>query len=88
MKKKPQQIDKNNGNGKLGVNLLELGIEFGLLIAVPLILLLALGFYLDKTFGTVPLFILIGLFLSICISSYMLYKKINPILLQVNNKQR
>lgn len=61
-------------------NLLELGIEFGLIIALPLIGLIILGLYLDKKYGTVPLFILIGLFVALGISSVMLYKRINQIL--------
>jgi F0F1-type ATP synthase assembly protein I len=87
MKQKPQRSDRTNGKGKWGVNLLELGIEFGVIIAVPLLLLIALGYYLDKTLGTVPLFILLGLFLSIGISSYGLYKKINAIMFDLNNNK-
>ena len=87
MKQKQQKRDRTNEKGKLGVNVLELGIEFGVIIAVPLLLLIALGYYLDKTLGTVPLFILLGLFLSIGISSYALYKKINAIMFDLNNKK-
>ncbi|MFH0820653.1 MAG: AtpZ/AtpI family protein [Candidatus Peregrinibacteria bacterium] len=65
------------------ISLLEIGLEFGMIIAIPLIALIGLGLYLDKKYGTVPLFILIGLFTALGISSIMLYKKINEIL---NNK--
>ncbi len=61
-------------------NLLELGIEFGLIIALPLIGLIGLGLWLDKKYGTVPLFILIGLFIALGVSSIMLYKRIQEIL--------
>lgn len=74
-----------NRKGKWGVNLLELGIEFGVIIAVPLLILIALGYYLDKTLDTVPLFILLGLLCSIGISSYGLYKKITAIMFDLNH---
>ncbi len=64
-------------------NLLQAGLEFGLIIAIPLILLIGLGLWLDKKYDTIPVFILSGLFLALGISSYMLYKRINEML---NNK--
>jgi len=85
MKQKSPISDRMNRKGTWEVNLLELGIEFGVIIAVPLLLLIALGYYLDTTLGTLPLFILLGLFLSIGISSYGLYKKINAILFDLNH---
>lgn len=62
------------------ISLLEIGIEFGLIIAIPLIAFIAFGFYLDKTFQTVPVFILAGMFLALFISAYILYQKIKQIL--------
>ena len=62
------------------INLLEIGLQFGLIIALPLIVLISIGLYLDKTYHTVPLFILIGMFLALGVSTYALYKKINEIL--------
>lgn len=68
------------------VNILELGMQFGLIIAIPLLMLIGLGFYLDKKFGTVPLFILIGLFSALAISSTILYVEIKKINETLNNK--
>lgn len=62
------------------LNLLEIGLQFGLIIAIPLILFIGIGFVLDKKYDTVPLFILLGLFLALVISTFMLYKKIKEIL--------
>lgn len=68
------------------VNLLELGIQFGLIIAIPLLMLIGLGFYLDKRFETVPLFILIGLFSALAISASILYVEIKKISESLNSK--
>ena len=38
-----------------------LGLELGLAMAVPLAVFLLLGLWLDKKFGTMPLFVIIGL---------------------------
>lgn len=61
-------------------NLLEVGLEFGFIIALPLIALIGTGLWLDKKYDTIPVFILIGLFLALGISTYMLYKRINEML--------
>lgn len=41
-----------------------LGVELGFLIALPLVLFLFLGVYLDKKFNTFPLFIIVAVILS------------------------
>lgn len=41
-----------------------LGVELGFLIALPLVIFLFLGVYLDKKFNTFPLFIIIAVILS------------------------
>ncbi|HAU39863.1 MAG: hypothetical protein UV80_C0002G0092 [Candidatus Peregrinibacteria bacterium GW2011_GWF2_43_17] len=65
------------------VNLLSLGTEFGVMIAVPILIFGGIGFYLDGKFGTEPLFILIGVGLSILASSLLLYKRIREIFLEL-----
>ena len=62
------------------LNLLEIGLQFGLIIAIPLILFIGIGLTLDKKYDTIPLFILLGLFLALTVSTVMLYKKIKEIL--------
>lgn len=61
------------------VNLLLVGMEFGTMIAVPMLVLGGGGFYLDNRFDTEPLFILIGVGLSILASSVLLYRRIKEI---------
>lgn len=61
------------------LNLLEIGIEFGLIIGIPLVLFIGAGLWADKQLGTVPLFILVGLFAALALSTVMLYKKIKAI---------
>ncbi len=65
------------------VNLLSLGTEFGVMIAGPILLLGGTGYYLDGRFGTNPLFILIGVGLSILASSLILYKRIKEIFFEL-----
>ncbi len=73
-----------NSKKNTGVNLVEIGLQFGIIIALPLILFIGLGFWLDKKYGTVPLFIIIGLFLALAISAYGLYKRIREIFSELN----
>lgn len=82
------QKDENQHTRKLGVNVLEIGLQFGVIIAVPLVLLICLGLYLDKTFNTIPLFILLGLFTALGISTYGLYRRISEIQDTLNNKPK
>lgn len=78
--KKADPEDLKTSKNPLGINLLELGLQFGLIIALPLILFIGIGLYLDKHYQTVPLFIILGLFIALGISTYALYKKINDII--------
>lgn len=54
--------------------------EMGYLLAIPLVALALGGRLLDKHFGTSPLFILLGIGLSIVISSILLAKKATKII--------
>jgi F0F1-type ATP synthase assembly protein I len=51
---------------------LALGIGFN--IAVPLALFVLGGVWLDSTFKTAPIFILVGVFLGLFASGYYLYR--------------
>ena len=54
--------------------------ELGYSMAVPLVGLALLGRFLDKKFGTSPWLLLVGILISISISSYLIYKKTVDIL--------
>jgi F0F1-type ATP synthase assembly protein I len=54
--------------------------ELGYSIAIPLVLFAVGGRYLDKKLGTSPWLLLGGLFISIIISSFVVYKKTVKIL--------
>ncbi len=55
--------------------LISLVFELGFTIAIPIVLLALGGRLVDKHFHTSPLFILVGVILSIVISSFLVYKK-------------
>jgi F0F1-type ATP synthase assembly protein I len=54
--------------------------ELGYSIAIPLVLFAIGGRYLDKKLGTSPWLLLGGLFISIIISSFIVYRKTIKIL--------
>ena len=54
--------------------LIALVFELGYTIAVPLVLFALGGRFVDRHFGTSPLFLLVGIFLSLIGSSYLIYK--------------
>ena len=56
--------------------LIEAGLEFAVILALPLGLFVYLGKKLDTKYNT-HLFVILGLFLALGLSSYMIYKKIN-----------
>jgi F0F1-type ATP synthase assembly protein I len=49
--------------------------ELGYTIAVPLVALALLGRYFDKKLGTSPWLLLLGILVSIALSSWLVYKK-------------
>ncbi|MFZ5391032.1 MAG: AtpZ/AtpI family protein, partial [Patescibacteria group bacterium] len=59
---------------------LGLAWELGYAIALPLIVLAVGGRLLDKALGATPLFMLIGVVLSMFITSWMIYKKLAHLL--------
>jgi F0F1-type ATP synthase assembly protein I len=53
--------------------------ELGYLIALPAFLFGFGGAYLDKYFGTSPIFVLTGLLIALAISSFIVYKRVKAI---------
>jgi ATP synthase protein I len=58
---------------------LALVMQVGLTFAGSLLFCFAIGFYLDKWFGTKPLFIIIFIFLGIAGGGYTVYRQIMDI---------
>lgn len=54
---------------------LNLAWELGYLIAIPAVIFSFGGAYLDKTMGTSPLYLLIGIALAVLLSGFSVYRK-------------
>ena len=72
-----EQKEKNNQPAKPAIYfmLFELGIEFALIIALPLIVFIYAGKWLD-TKTNHHFFVIVGILLALGLSSYMIYRKI------------
>ena len=64
---------------RLMLKTLNLGLEFGFIIALPLVALGLLGKYIDQRHHT-KYFVLIGILLALTTSSVWFYKRIKDIL--------
>lgn len=53
--------------------------ELGFIIAIPLIVTILAGIWLDKKFNTTPFFIIVGILLSITTSSIAIGRKIKQL---------
>jgi hypothetical protein len=71
----------NNKFSKLNfLSVLSLGMGLGLLVATPLVLFLLFGLFLDKKFGTLPLFLIVFILLSFLVVAYEIRNFILPFL--------
>jgi len=59
---------------------LGLAWDLGYAIALPLVLLALGGRLLDKALGSTPLFMLVGVVLSMVVTSWLVYRKLMPML--------
>jgi F0F1-type ATP synthase assembly protein I len=50
--------------------------ELGFIIAIPLIITILAGIWLDKKFNTIPLFMIVGILLAITTSTIAIGRKI------------
>ena len=55
---------KNKNSTPKDFSAVALGLELGFIISIPLVLFLLAGIFLDKKFGTLPLFLIAGILLS------------------------
>jgi F0F1-type ATP synthase assembly protein I len=58
------------------INVWSLAGEIGFILALPLVILVVLGVKVDKHFGTTPLFIIVGMLLSMVISATAIIRKV------------
>lgn len=59
---------------------LKLSFQFGYIIVIPLVIFALSGVFLDRYLKTSPLFLFIGIILSIIISTIGIYRTILPFL--------
>lgn len=57
-------------------DLISFAYEVGMAIAIPLVIFALGGRFLDKAYGTTPLYLIFGLLLSLVSTSYIIYKKV------------
>ena len=76
-------VDKENTN--LNVWTLAWGLGFD--IAVPLVVFALFGRLLDKSFGTSPWLLLLGIVLAIISSTYIIYRKVSRIIKDTTEKE-
>ena len=73
-------MEKKDKKNEKPWSAMSLAWELGYSIAVPLVGLALIGRFLDKKFESSPWFLLIGILISITISSYLIYRKTVDIL--------
>ena len=76
---------KNNYKNKSGGtskrwSVISLAWELGYLITIPIVLLAFSGKLLDNELGTSPWMLLTGILISIIITSWLVYKKVNAVI--------
>jgi len=76
-------VDKENTN--LNVWTLAWGLGFD--IAVPLVVFALVGRLLDKSLGTSPWLLLLGIVLAIISSTYIIYRKVSRIIKDTTEKE-
>lgn len=70
----PQQKNTNLGQ------VLAIGSELGVLIALPMVICIISGLYLDKRLGTFPWLLLLFVFLGLVLTVVDVYKLVLPFL--------
>jgi F0F1-type ATP synthase assembly protein I len=74
MDKKEKQFLARRSSSE-GGSALGLAFELGYTIAIPLVVFALLGRFADKKLGTSPFLLLLGILLSIAITSWLVWKK-------------
>jgi len=76
----PTNLSNKNGGKNSTWSALSLAWELGYTIAVPLVVLALGGRLLDRKFDTSPWLLLVGIFLSLIVSSWLVYLKMVKII--------
>lgn len=66
------------------VSVFSLAFELGYMVAIPIVVFALLGRLIDKKLDSSPWFLLLGIIISIIVSTYWVYKKTTDII--DNNK--
>jgi len=74
------KIRENKGKRREFLYALFLAFQLGFAIAVPIVIILGIGFYLDKKFQTFPLIFLISVIGALLFSVFEIYDLILPFL--------
>ncbi|EKE22249.1 MAG: hypothetical protein ACD_7C00016G0010 [uncultured bacterium] len=69
---------KNTKTDKVSV--FSLAFELGYIVAVPIVVLALVGRVIDKKLDSSPWFLLLGIVISIVVSTYWIYKKTTDII--------
>lgn len=65
------------------VSVFSLALELGYMVAIPIVAFALVGRLIDKKLDSSPWFLLLGIIISIVVSTYWIYKKTTDI---INNK--
>lgn len=68
--------EKNKENALTFATLASMVGELGFIIAIPLIITILAGIWLDKKLNTIPLFMIVGILLAITTSTIAIGRKI------------
>lgn len=60
--------------------MLSLAFELGYLVAIPIVVFALAGRVADRTLGTSPWLLLLGILLSIVLSTALIYRKVSRLL--------
>ena len=72
-----KEVGKKTG---FDFNAYSLVFEVGYTVAIPLVLFALVGRYTDRMFDTGPWLLLLGIVVSIFVSSFLVYRKVSKIL--------
>jgi ATP synthase protein I len=71
----PDTRSQRNGASDNYARYIGVGFTFVFIVVVPA----AIGFFVDKTFGTLPLLLLLGLGLGFAAALYYVYREMNKV---------
>lgn len=80
-----QKKEKDKKERVIFLQTLSLAWELGYIIAIPLVILVAGGLFLDDKYDTSPIFLISGILLSILVSGILVFKKAKRILEDISN---